>query len=78
MTNALGEDPIDLEGTISTDKKNGRGNDLNAIMRIKIIPQREKFGLEISLSNQFSQGSYLARQIEREILPSNGFRFKSK
>ena len=78
MTNGLGEDPIDLEGTISTDKKNGRGNDLNAIMRIKIIPQREKFGLEISFSNYLSQGSYLGRQIEREILPSKGFRFESK
>ena len=78
MTNGLGEDPIDLEGTISTDKKNGRGNDLNAIMRIKVIPQREKFGLEFSFSNHLSQVSYLARQIEREFLPSNGFRFESK
>ena len=77
MTNGYG-DAIDLEGTISSDKKNGPGNDLNAIMRIKIIPQREKFGIEFSFSNHLSQGSYLGRQIEREILPSNGFRFKSK
>ena len=77
LTNGYG-DTIDLEGTISSDKKNDPGNDLNVIMRIKIIPQREKFGIEISFSNHFSQDSYLARQIEREILPSNGFRFESK
>ena len=78
MTNGLGEDPILLEGTILSDKKNGPLNDLNAIMQIKIIPHREKFGLQFSFSNHLSQGSYLARQMEHEILPYNGFRFESK
>ena len=77
----LGRAPIDFEGTLTGTEPCSFDNcELNTIMRVVMLPVRNKFGLELSFSSNPNRDQLENNLIfHRYIHPHfQGFRFKSK
>ena len=73
-----GRAPIDFEGTLTgTEPCSSDNCELNTIMRVEMLPLRDKFSLELSFSSNPNRDQL--GMFDRYIHPHfQGFRFQSK